>query len=123
MTESADPTQEYPDELLDAHRIEDGRLYHPVEQVLKGLEALLFERGTFEEMRNPYDLSRMQEYGDFIGEMHQEELYNEMADHPDSLISSAAKQIDPEYKPRTESTFECLLYLTQEIASNSSVGE
>ena len=123
MTESDSSEQEYPDELLDAHRIEDGRLCLPVEKVMEGLEELLFEMGTFEETGNPHDLSRMREYGDFIRVMDQEELYEEMKTHPNSTITSAAKHLDPEYKPRTESTFDHLQYLTQEIASNSPMFE
>lgn len=123
MTGSAGSKQEYPNELLNAHRIEDGRLYLPVEQVIEGLEELLFELGAFEETGTPYDPSRMREYGNFIGAMDQEELHEEMENHPNLTVSSAAKQIDPEYKPRTESTFECLQYLTQEIASSSLMGE
>lgn len=120
MTESNGSEQEYPDELLNAHRIEDGRLYLPVEKVMEGLEELLFEMGLFEETGDPYGPSRMREYRDFIRMMDQEELYEGMKNHPNSMVSSAAKQINPEYKPRTESTFEFLQYSTQEIASNSS---
>ena len=123
MTESDSSEQEYPDELLDAHQIEDGRLYLPVEKVMEGLEELLFEMGAFEETGNSHDLSRIREYGDFIRVMDQEELYEEMKAHPNSTVSSAAKHIDPEYKPRTESTFEFLQYLTQEMAPNPPVSE
>ncbi|EMA56816.1 hypothetical protein [Halococcus thailandensis] len=121
MTGSDSSEQEYPDELLDAHRIEDSRLFVPMEKVMEGLEELLFEMGTFEETGNPHNLSRMREYGDFIRTMDQEDLYEEMKSHPNSTVSSSAKHIDPEYKPRTESTFEQLQYVTQEIAPNPSV--
>ena len=116
MAESTDSEQEYPDELLDASRIEDGRLYVPSDFVIEGLEELLFELEVFEETGDAYSMTRMQEYGDYIGTMSQEELYHEMKNHPNPAVSSAGKHLDPEYKPRTESTFEYIQYLTQEVA-------
>lgn len=116
MAESTNSEQEYPDELLDAHRIEDSRLYVPSDFVIEGLKELMFEMEIFEETGDAYNMARMQVYGEYLGTMSQEELYQEMKYHSNSTVSSAAKHLNPEHKPRTESTFEYILYLTQEIA-------
>ncbi|WP_222913852.1 hypothetical protein [Natrinema sp. SYSU A 869] len=39
--------EEYPQELLDAHYIEDSRVHRPADNVIHGLEALLVEKGCF----------------------------------------------------------------------------
>ena len=75
MAESPDSKPEYPDELLDAHQIEDGRLSVPSDFVIEGLEALMFEMEVFEETGDAYNMARMQVYGEYLGTVSQEELY------------------------------------------------
>lgn len=110
------PGPQYPEELIHAHRIEDDRLYTPVEFVLEGLEILLVERNQLNETGEPYSMDRLKAYGDFIGSMEQEELFDEMTGHTDSTVRSGAKQLDPQHTPRTKTTFEFLVRMTQETA-------
>lgn len=106
--------EEYPQELLDAHYIEDSRLHHPADNVIHGLEALLVEEGVFQEM-SPGEFPACDRWGkisEYIKPRSQEELYQEMRQHDDPVVSSAAKYINPEWKPQTKYTFEIIQMAT-----------
>ena len=114
--ESSESDQQYPYELLEAHRVENGRLYTPVDIVFEALEELLVERERLIETGAPYSMGRIEAYGDFIGSMDQEDLYQAMEGHSNSTVAAAAVQIDSDYSPQTRSTFEYLVSMTQEAA-------
>jgi hypothetical protein len=63
------------------------------------------------------DLDRWLTIGDYIRSYSQEELYQELQEHDSHVITSGATQLDPEWKPRTKSTYELLrsLYLTPSV--------
>lgn len=107
--------KDYPKELLDAHYIEDSRLHVPVHDVLVSLEALLEKKGIFQVSDRDTDIppaDRVQSIGDYIRPRSQKELYEELQAQDESAISSGAKHLDPEWKPRTESTYETLKLFT-----------
>lgn len=113
---SSESDQQYPDELLEAHRVENGRLYTPVDLVFEALEELLVERERLNETGTPHSMDRLEAYGEFIGSMNQEDLFQELEGHSNPTIAAAAVQIDPDYSPRSRSTFEYLVSMTQEAA-------
>lgn len=114
---------DYPKELTDAHHIEDGRLHTPLDNVLASLEALLEEKGILQKDDSDLDIpsaDRMVAIDDYICSRSQKELYEELRAQDDSAISSGAKHLDPEWKPRTESTYETLKLCTSQIAKPES---
>lgn len=111
---TSDENQDYPQELLDAHQIEDGVAHYPIEDVLIGLECHLYKKGVFynHDPEAIPDSDRWLTIGDYIRSYSQEELYQELQEQDSPVITSGSKHLDPEWKPRTESTYELLQYLT-----------
>ena len=110
--------RDYPQELLDAHYLEDSVLHVPVEDVLASLEALLEKKGELKVSDRDTDVppaDRMGSMDDYIQSRSQKELYEELKAHDESAISSGAKHLDPEWKPRTESTYETLNLITSKM--------
>ncbi len=56
--------------------------------------------------------NRWWKISEYIEPRSQEELYQEMRQHDDPVVSSAAKYINPEWKPQTKYTFEIIQMAT-----------
>lgn len=125
MKGPTDSNEDYPQELLDAHRIEDGVLHVPAEDVLEALERLLKKKKSrqseSENQTHNAQKARILEIGDYVHSRSQEELYEELRAQDDPSISSAAKHLDPEWTPRTKSTYELIKLYTSSMAEFESI--
>lgn len=100
----ADEEWDYDEELLESHQISNGRLHLPLDDVVDALEELLED--DLPEGQTPEAIeARDDVIADYLREKSQEELFHELQTHPNSTISSAAKHLDPQLGPRSESTY------------------
>jgi hypothetical protein len=125
MGESTASGEDYPQELLDAHYIEDGVHHVPAHDVIEALEEMLRKKDILPSEPENQSLkthtARILTMDDYIRGRSQEELYNELRTQDDPSISSAAKHLDPQWTPRTKSTYEFIQLYTSTIANFESM--
>ena len=125
MGDSTASESDYPQELLDAHYIEDGVHHVPAQDVIEALEKVLRKKDILppesENQSLEIHAARILTIGDYVRKRSQEELYNELRTQDDQSISSAAKHLDPQWTPRTKSTYEFIQLYTSTIGNFESM--
>lgn len=108
----------YPQELLDATYIEDGYLHTSLEITLESIKQLIRDHGIRSEADDTVEAERGLELAVhyYIANKSQQEIYEELYNHPNENVAEGAKHLDPRWKPLTKSNYDLLCTHTSKMA-------